>query len=99
MSLSNHPENVIPASINKRDGLLDDILYYIAEAGIFDREEKDLHKIIRLSISSMSESALVNLLAIAESDIDGFRESFLKIMSTTREIRERFKDIFALLED
>jgi hypothetical protein len=32
MSLSNHPENVIPASINKRDGLLDDILYYIAEA-------------------------------------------------------------------
>lgn len=96
MPLSYSRDPWSPENIENRSGYLSDLILFLGDAWIFDRDERDLHEMIQLSLLSQSEEALGKLVSLAEEDIEAFRISFMKIMGVHRDIRNRLRKVIKI---
>jgi hypothetical protein len=93
MTLSPHPAHFSNDELTERQRSLYDIMKFCNEAGIFDSDERDIHRIIALTVEILSTEDLNTLAELGAKDISEFTIRFQRLLDTTRKTKKRLDDI------
>jgi hypothetical protein len=93
MTLSPHPAHFSNDELTERQRSLYDIMKFCNEAGFFDSDERDIHRIIALTVEILSTEDLNTLAEVGARDNSEFTDRFKQLLNATRKTKKKLDEI------